>query len=50
MASEETVSITPLPLSKIQAKADKNGKIIFKYTLMDHISYVGVKAINKKTS
>lgn len=45
----ETVSTNPLPLKKIKADPDTKGKITFQYTLMDHISYVGVKGINSKT-
>ena len=36
-------------MTKIKANPDSNGKITFQYTLMDHISYVGVKGINSKT-
>jgi hypothetical protein len=36
-------------MKKIKPETDSNGKIMFKYTLMDHISYVGVKGINSKT-
>ena len=34
---------------KIKPETDSNGKIMFKYTLIDHISYVSVKGINKRT-
>lgn len=47
-AMSDVTSINPLPLIKINAKPDSNGKVIFKYILLDHISYVGVKGINKK--
>jgi hypothetical protein len=36
-------------MTKIKANPDSNGKVTFQYTLMDHISYVGVKGINAKT-
>lgn len=48
-ATVETTSTNPLPLNKIKANPDSNGKISFQYTLMDHISYVGLKGINSKT-
>jgi hypothetical protein len=45
----EATSVKPLPLTKIKETADSNGKIVFKYSLMDHISYVGIKGISKKS-